>query len=241
MVLNAGRTLVGSGWNVVRTGWRGTVLVLIVAGSLSTAVLAVATWASLQPVPSLRAVRSQIYKPRLLDRNGRPLTVTFQNRWNLHDQVALYDVPLWLQQSFVMSEDQRFFLHKGVDWLARFHAAWQNLVAGDSVRGASTISEQVVRLLHPRERTLWARWLEGFEAQRLEQRFSCDSFHAIFIGAEFSLTPPKSLSGPSESSDMDTSPLQENLSYMAVIVTIYGQLKHRRLLVEALTFLRDRI
>jgi penicillin-binding protein 1C len=172
MVLNAGRTLVGSRWNVVRTGWRGTVLVLIVAGCLSTLVLVVATSASLQPVPSLRTLRSQIYKPRLLDRNGQPLTVTFQNRWNLHDQVALYDVPLWLQQSFVMSEDQRFFSHKGVDWLARLHAAWQNLVAADSVRGASTITEQVVRLLHPRERTLWARWLEGFEAQRLEAKNS---------------------------------------------------------------------
>jgi hypothetical protein len=72
---------------------------------------------------------------------------------------------------------------------------------------------------------------------RIQQRFSCDSFHAIFIGAEFSLTPPKSLSGPSESSDTDTSPLQENLYYMAVIVTIYGQLKHRRLLVEPPTSL----
>jgi penicillin-binding protein 1C len=154
MVLNAGRTLVGSGWTVFWTGLRGTVLVLIVAWSFSTLVLAVATSLSLQPVPSLRTLRSQIYKPRLLDCNGQPLTVTFQNRWNVHDQVALYDIPLWLQQSFVMSEDQRFFSHKRADWLPRLHAAWQNLVAADSVRGASTISEQVVRMLHPRERTL---------------------------------------------------------------------------------------
>ena len=32
--------------------------------------------------------------------------------------------------------------------------------------------EQVVRLLHPRPRTLWSRWVEGFEAMRLEVRFS---------------------------------------------------------------------
>ena len=41
-----------------------------------------------------------------------------------------------------------------------------------TVRGASTITEQVVRILHPRPRTLWSRWLEGIEAGQLEKRFS---------------------------------------------------------------------
>jgi penicillin-binding protein 1C len=40
------------------------------------------------------------------------------------------------------------------------------------VRGASTITEQVVRILHPRKRSLWARCVEGIEARRLERRFS---------------------------------------------------------------------
>ncbi|HET7396720.1 MAG TPA: transglycosylase domain-containing protein, partial [Gammaproteobacteria bacterium] len=40
------------------------------------------------------------------------------------------------------------------------------------VRGASTISEQVIRILHPRPRTYWSRWVEGFEARELEQHFS---------------------------------------------------------------------
>ncbi|MGI9335586.1 MAG: transglycosylase domain-containing protein, partial [Gammaproteobacteria bacterium] len=57
------------------------------------------------------------------------------------------------------------------DWLARLHAAVQNVRARRIVRGASTISEQVVRMLRPRPRTLWSRWLEGFEAMRLERRF----------------------------------------------------------------------
>ena len=37
------------------------------------------------------------------------------------------------------------------------------------MRGASTISEQVVKMLHPRPRTVWSRWLEGWEARLLEQ------------------------------------------------------------------------
>ena len=51
-------------------------------------------------------------------------------------------------------------------------AAFQNVKSFRTVRGASTITEQVVRMWRPRPRTLWSRWLEGFEAARLEKVFS---------------------------------------------------------------------
>jgi penicillin-binding protein 1C len=129
------------------------------------------TYRDLRPLPDLGAA-GPVSKPQLLDRYGRPLTVTYETQWNLHDRLALHQVPELLQAAFVMSEDKKFFTHRGVDWWARFSAAWQNLRAGKAVRGASTISEQVVRMLHPRPRTLWSRWLEGFEARRLERRNS---------------------------------------------------------------------
>jgi penicillin-binding protein 1C len=100
------------------------------------------------------------------------LTVTYQNRWNIHDHLPLHDIPHFLQQALVVSEDQRFYRHRGVDWPARLHAIFQNLKALDSIRGASTISEQVIRMWHPRPRTLWSRWLEGIEAGHLEKEFS---------------------------------------------------------------------
>ena len=80
--------------------------------------------------------------------------------------------PLFLQQAFIVSEDKRFYEHGGIDRLARFHALWQNAKAFGAVRGASTITEQVVRMWHPRKRSLWSRFLEGIEATRLEKKFS---------------------------------------------------------------------
>jgi penicillin-binding protein 1C len=146
---------------------------LLSAALLLLASLALTFWTykDLRPLPDL-GPGGPVTKPQLLDRHGRPLTVTYENAWNLHDRVALHQVPELLQAAFVISEDKNFFAHRGVDWWARFSAAWQNLRAGKVVRGASTISEQVVRMLHPRPRTLWSRWLEGFEAQRLEIRNS---------------------------------------------------------------------
>lgn len=140
----------------------------IAAFLLAASLLFIATWASLKPVPELSTVVAETFKPQLLDRNGIALTTTYQNKWNQHDTTPLHDIPLLLQRAFITSEDKRFFEHDGIDWQARLHALWQNLSALRIKRGASTISEQVVRMLYPRPRTVWSRWLEGFEARRLE-------------------------------------------------------------------------
>ena len=131
------------------------------------------TLADLRPLPdSLVPDTAHLQKIQILDRNFVPLTATYQNRWNVHDCLPLHEIPDFLQRAFVASEDQRFYDHGGIDWLARLHALWQNIRALSSVRGASTISEQVVRMWHQRPRTLWSRWLEGIEAGRLEKSFS---------------------------------------------------------------------
>ena len=136
-------------------------------------ILAWSTWRDLRPFPAtLRPQGSALHKAQFLDRNGIPLSVTYTQPWNIHDWLPLHEIPTLLQEAFLESEDRRFYRHGGTDWIARGHAAWQNLRASKAVRGASTITEQVVRLLHPRPRTLWSRWLEGWEAGRLERAFS---------------------------------------------------------------------
>ena len=131
------------------------------------------TTTDLLPLPhSLTLDDSSVRKVQVVDRHDIPLTITYQNRWNVHDYLPLHDIPLFLQQAFVVSEDQRFYQHKGVDWKARSHALFQNIKALHPVRGASTITEQVIRMWHQRPRKLWSRWLEGIEAASLEERFS---------------------------------------------------------------------
>jgi penicillin-binding protein 1C len=71
-----------------------------------------------------------------------------------------------------VAEDQRFQTHSGIDWAARFNTLWSNLRAGEIVRGANTITEQVARIIQPRPRSVWSRWLEGFDAMALEERFN---------------------------------------------------------------------
>lgn len=148
-------------------------LACLALGAAGTLLLAWKTVRDLCPPPeSLSLGDAPVRKMKILDRSGIPLSVTYINHWNLHDALPLRDVPELLLQAFIVSEDKRFFEHQGVDWQARGHALWQNVKALKAVRGASTITEQTVRMLHPRPRTLWSRWLEGIEAHRLERRFS---------------------------------------------------------------------
>ena len=124
------------------------------------------------PDLSMRTVNSEGQRFQVLDRNGKPLSISYRNRFNTTDIIPLHDMPDILRQAFVTAEDKKFFVHHGVDWQARLSAMWQNLHALKRVRGASTITEQVVRIIHPRPRNLWSRWIEGFEAMRLERHAS---------------------------------------------------------------------
>ena len=135
---------------------------------LVLAVFSGATLSCLQPVDDLHSVIGETVNTQVTDRNGIPLSVTYQGKWNTSDIVPLYDIPQSLKDDFLLSEDRNFYKHRGIDWSARAAALWQNIRARRIVRGASTIDEQVIRLLHPRPRTLWSKWLEGIEAMRLD-------------------------------------------------------------------------
>lgn len=148
---------------------------------IATLTLSVATTLSLRFAPDLSRVIAPVARARLLSRDATPITITYQNRWNVHDRLTLAEVPVFLLQAMVQSEDRHFFEHRGVDWPARIHALWQNFSAMRRVRGASTITEQVVRLVHPRPRTLWSRWLEGFEASRLEAKASKNEILEFYL------------------------------------------------------------
>ena len=155
------------------------VVLCILVGAL---VLTAATSFSLKPLPtSLSLEKTNIKKSQVLDRNGIPLTTTYQNRWNVHDHLPIYEIPDLLKRAFIYSEDKRFYSHNGIDWLARAHALFQNLAALKAVRGASTITEQVVRMINPRPRTVWSRWLEGIEGNLLEKRFSKEEIFEFYL------------------------------------------------------------
>ena len=157
-----------------------------IAGALATgavASLALLTVTQLAPLPASLDSLLEREAGAIVSRDGEWLASRYAGAWNAHARVAdsASGVPPLLAAAIVAAEDKRFWSHRGPDWLARAHALWQNLRAGRVVRGASTISEQVVRMVYPRPRTPWSRWLEGFDAWRFEHRFGKAAVFAFYL------------------------------------------------------------
>jgi penicillin-binding protein 1A len=84
------------------------------------------------------------------------------------------DMPQVLQDATIAIEDERFYEHDGVDWSAVFRAAVENVEAGETVQGGSTITQQLVRNLYipDPERDLERKIVEAQLAQELEEERS---------------------------------------------------------------------
>lgn len=155
-------------------------IVLTAAGVVLAAAAVVYTFAGELP-ESFDRLTVRADKVQFLDRSGIPLNTSYLNYWNVHDTLRLYEMPPLLIQMFLAAEDRNFYSHAGVDWTARAAALFQNIKAGKIVRGASSLSEQVVRMIIPRPRTVFSKIIEGIDAVRLERRFSKNDILEFYL------------------------------------------------------------
>ncbi|MCA1657414.1 MAG: transglycosylase domain-containing protein, partial [Actinobacteria bacterium] len=89
--------------------------------------------------------------------------------------MARDDVPDLLKQAVVAAEDKRFYEHTGIDSRGILRAFWKDLRGGDYREGASTITQQYVRLAYTGERrTISRKVREAVLAGRLERKVSKD-------------------------------------------------------------------
>ncbi|WP_459933640.1 penicillin-binding protein 1C [Fundidesulfovibrio butyratiphilus] len=108
----------------------------------------------------------------ILSDRGEPLTYSLAPDQMWRFPVALDQVAEVFPACLIASEDRHFFSHPGVNPVSLFSALVDNLRAGRVVRGGSTITMQVARLVEPKRRTYRAKLVEVFRAAQLELRFS---------------------------------------------------------------------
>lgn len=83
------------------------------------------------------------------------------------------DVPQVLKDAVIASEDKRFWSHRGVDLEGIARAAWTNYEEGETVQGASTITQQYVRAAYLNNAVTLSRKLrEAILATQLERRMT---------------------------------------------------------------------
>ena len=98
------------------------------------------------------------------------------------EPVRLKDLPKYLPQAVIATEDRRFYSHFGLDPIGLARAAVANLRAGHVVQGGSTITQQLAKnLFLTPERTVGRKIQEALLALWLEHRFSKDQILEIYL------------------------------------------------------------
>ncbi|HEU4825306.1 MAG TPA: PBP1A family penicillin-binding protein [Dongiaceae bacterium] len=98
------------------------------------------------------------------------------------DSVKLADLPPYLPEAVLATEDRRFYSHWGLDLRGIARALYVNFKAGDTVQGGSTITQQVAKnLFLTPERSLHRKGQEMLLALWLEHTFTKDQILELYL------------------------------------------------------------
>lgn len=120
--------------------------------------------------------------PVILDRHGAPilhLTLADSSRAT---PIRLEEVPQDLIDCTLAAEDKRFYQHGGVDLLATLRAAKDFFAHRRVVSGASTITQQLIKISSPAaKRNPFTKIYESLAARRLEMTWTKDQILTAYL------------------------------------------------------------
>jgi len=114
-----------------------------------------------------------------VDANGKTLAVKGPRYGRAID---VKDMPRHVPQAFLAAEDKRFYQHDGADEAAIARATISNVAAGETVSGASTITQQLVKnLVLDARQTMQRKAQEITLARQLEKRMTKDEILTMYL------------------------------------------------------------
>ena len=98
------------------------------------------------------------------------------------DYIKLEDISQDYKNAVVAVEDHRFYSHKGIDVISMLRATYVNIKSSSLTYGASTITQQVGRLLYfTQEKSPIRKFAEIFVAFDLEKNYSKDEILELYL------------------------------------------------------------
>ena len=121
--------------------------------------------------------------------SGKPSVVLDDegNEWfrfqlDKRDPICLQKMPPHLINAFLAAEDWHFFSHCGISLKGIFRSMLKNMYHGRKVQGASTITQQLVKLLYfDMEKTFSRKVKEQLYALIIEQQFTKEQLLEIYL------------------------------------------------------------
>ncbi len=102
------------------------------------------------------------------------------------EKVSIDKIPPYLKQAIIATEDKNFYRHRGFDTIGMIRSTLTNIASGQVKQGASTITQQLARILFlSNERTFDRKIKELIIAHRIEKTISKDEILEMYLNSVY--------------------------------------------------------
>ncbi len=102
------------------------------------------------------------------------------------EKVSIDEIPEYLKQAVIATEDKNFYHHRGFDTIGMIRSIVTNVSSGKVKQGASTITQQLARILFlSNERTFDRKIKELIIAHRIEKTISKDEILEMYLNSVY--------------------------------------------------------
>lgn len=148
------------------------------------AAAAVHLFLRLSPYPEFSRLKNAERSVRFYDKSGILLQATAVENGLRREWTDIEKIPAKVKKAFLKAEDRRFYFHLGIDPISAAAAAIQNARAKRTVRGASTITMQLVKMASPGgQRSMGKKIGEALNALRIEARLSKKRIFELYLNS----------------------------------------------------------
>jgi len=121
----------------------------------------------------------------IYDDAGNEIENLFESGVGLRTNLNYTEMPEDLVNAFIAIEDKTFWEHTGFNVIRIFGAVWDSITSGESIRGTSTITQQLARNLYledkKSDRTLERKVQEAYYAVQLERQLSKEQIIEAYL------------------------------------------------------------
>ena len=157
------------------------IIFIVLLAGMAAGVLIGAFFAFTRDLPQIRTLET--FRPQAVTRiysaDKQLLAELYLEK---RDPVPLDRIPSYLKAALIATEDRKFYTHSGLDLKGIARAMIKDILAGEFVEGASTITQQLAKTLFLTSRKTMVRKIkEAILAFQLERRYTKDEILELYL------------------------------------------------------------
>jgi penicillin-binding protein 1A len=151
--------------------WKPAAVALALGGAVALVQVALSTGVD-SYLPDVKGIRS-FNRPGTLTVLAADGSVLYKSGPATREKLQPGRMPRLVQKAFIAAEDRRFYSHDGIDPVGILRAVGRNISQGSVEEGASTITQQLARMVFlSQDRTLVRKLKEAALAGKIERQLS---------------------------------------------------------------------